>query len=125
MSEQIRHNSTDFAENLEQQLADLTALALKTLREVMEDVKASASVRLKAALAVLNRRKPTVQPRVPPQKSVDNLLHQFLNMGMGSVIPQPATPRNALCPCGSGLKHKRCCGTTAAPHLSQMATAVA
>ncbi|MGJ5813705.1 SEC-C metal-binding domain-containing protein [Paludibaculum fermentans] len=29
----------------------------------------------------------------------------------------PATPRSAPCPCGSGLKYKRCCGQTAPPHL--------
>jgi uncharacterized protein YecA (UPF0149 family) len=33
---------------------------------------------------------------------------------------QPAhsgTPRNAPCPCGSGQKHKRCCGKEAPPVL--------
>lgn len=29
----------------------------------------------------------------------------------------PDVPRNAPCPCHSGLKYKRCCGTTAAPVL--------
>ena len=29
----------------------------------------------------------------------------------------PSTPRNADCPCGSGLKHKRCCGKDAPPVL--------
>jgi hypothetical protein len=32
-----------------------------------------------------------------------------------------ATPRNALCPCGSGTKYKRCCGTTAPPVLNMAA----
>jgi hypothetical protein len=27
------------------------------------------------------------------------------------------TPRNSPCPCGSGQKHKRCCGRNAPPHL--------
>lgn len=27
-----------------------------------------------------------------------------------------SAPRNALCPCGSGQKHKRCCGGAAPPH---------
>jgi SEC-C motif len=31
--------------------------------------------------------------------------------------PTPAIPRNAPCPCNSGLKYKRCCGTTAPPVL--------
>jgi hypothetical protein len=29
------------------------------------------------------------------------------------------TPRNAPCPCGSGQKHKRCCGKDAAPVLCE------
>jgi hypothetical protein len=29
-----------------------------------------------------------------------------------------ATPRNALCPCGSGTKYKRCCGQNAPPVLN-------
>jgi hypothetical protein len=33
----------------------------------------------------------------------------------------PATPRNAPCPCGSGAKHKRCCGKNAAPLLRRAA----
>lgn len=32
-------------------------------------------------------------------------------------ITEPATPRNAPCPCGSGEKHKRCCGKNAPPVL--------
>ena len=31
----------------------------------------------------------------------------------------PATPRNALCPCGSGVKYKRCCGKNAPPVLNK------
>jgi hypothetical protein len=31
----------------------------------------------------------------------------------------PATPRNAPCPCGSGVKFKRCCGRHAPPVLDQ------
>ena len=41
-------------------------------------------------------------------------------------VPQPSacekpaeqTPRNALCPCGSGTKYKRCCGKDAPPVLN-------
>jgi hypothetical protein len=33
----------------------------------------------------------------------------------------PATPRNALCPCGSGAKYKRCCGKNAPPVLNTRA----
>lgn len=30
-------------------------------------------------------------------------------VGHSEILPE-AVPRNAPCPCGSGLKHKRCCG---------------
>ena len=33
----------------------------------------------------------------------------------------PGTPRNALCPCGSGAKFKRCCGPKAPPVLGKAA----
>ena len=33
----------------------------------------------------------------------------------------PQTPRNALCPCHSGLKYKRCCGPKAPPVLGRAA----
>jgi hypothetical protein len=35
-----------------------------------------------------------------------------------SFCKTPATPRNAQCPCGSGVKYKRCCGTNAPPVLN-------
>jgi hypothetical protein len=35
--------------------------------------------------------------------------------------PEPATPRNALCPCGSDTKYKRCCGAAAPPVLNMAA----
>jgi hypothetical protein len=38
-----------------------------------------------------------------------------------SFCKTPATPRNALCPCGSGVKYKRCCGTNAPPVLNRAA----
>jgi hypothetical protein len=33
-------------------------------------------------------------------------------------LPFPQTPRNALCPCRSGQKFKRCCGRNAPPVLN-------
>lgn len=40
---------------------------------------------------------------------------QSESAGLPQTTPQttPQTPRNALCPCGSGTKYKRCCGTNA------------
>ena len=39
-----------------------------------------------------------------------------------TAVPQPRiTPRNALCPCKSGQKFKRCCGKEAPPALNKAA----
>lgn len=45
----------DYTDALRDQLRDLSALALDTIRQILVDPKAPASVRLKAALAVLER----------------------------------------------------------------------
>jgi len=45
---------------------------------------------------------------------------QALSPGNQSPVPdpRPLVPRNAPCPCQSGLKYKRCCGTAAPPVLT-------
>lgn len=45
----------DFAASIRDRLRDLSALAIQTLEDVMRNPEASASARIKAALAVLNR----------------------------------------------------------------------
>ena len=122
------------------EMLHLTNLALKTLRQVMEDPKASPSVRLKAALAVLNRRKwaataePEAEAKVErkaaaPQEFAVKFWDRFLQQSAAATqntSPVPAeTPRNATCPCGSGIKFKRCCGTAAPPQLNIQAQAAA
>ncbi len=55
------------------------------------------------------------------------LLHKLKETEMATAITEaiyaplpPATPipRGAPCPCGSGAKYKRCCGTNAPPVLA-------
>ncbi len=38
---------------------------------------------------------------------------RFVNSENTPATPSPSHPRNALCPCGSNEKYKRCCGRTA------------
>ena len=89
----------EYVETLEFELHELSRGALRTLRELVEDRFAPRALRLKVALAILN------QPRSP--KPGWSLPEQV------EVLPAPQTeppaPRNAPCPCGSGLKFKRCC----------------
>jgi hypothetical protein len=53
-----------------------------------------------------------IEPTAPPARD-----SSFCNAGAESpgsfCKTPPQTPRNAECPCGSGLKHKRCCGKDA------------
>ena len=105
-------------------MVELSTLALKTLRQLMEDPKASPSVRLKAALAALNRKNWALPAKF--ERKVDNQITQQiddLEKEMAEdLFPMPeTTPRNAVCPCGSGQKYKRCCGVAAPPHLARQA----
>jgi hypothetical protein len=92
---------------------ELQALALDTIRQILTDPEASPSVRLKAALAVLKEPfAAPLSPEPPPEPEA------------AATSPQPESPaalpeiaRNAPCPCGSGEKYKRCCGTQAPPQL--------
>ena len=56
-------------------------------------------------------RKPLLNPRV--------VLTPQTGKAISPAAPakQPQTARNAACPCGSGDKYKRCCGTSAPPLL--------
>jgi uncharacterized protein YchJ len=56
--------------------------------------------------------KPAQSAAVTPEKPTP------ANRATSSFCNPPATPRNALCPCGSGVKYKRCCGTNAPPVLN-------
>ena len=42
----------------------------------------------------------------------------FCNPAAPTATSTAPTPRNAPCPCGSGTKYKRCCGTGAPPQLN-------
>ena len=111
---------------------EMTDLAFTTLRALMDDPKTSSAVRLKAALAVVN----LVTTQMPPQKKLPLTIEDTLkiptpvpaapkpqNLHNSAQSAQPKSPapvqtirreqpkigRNDACPCGSGLKHKRCC----------------
>ena len=115
-------------------MRDLAALALETLRNLLEDPETPPAVRLKTALAVLQRphfpqRGWHLPERIEDPRErqvVDNLVEMKADydaMRMTDAMEAsekrkkpaeaPATPRNAPCPCGSGVKYKRCCAKAA------------
>lgn len=93
--------------------------ALKTLHDILVDPNASASIRLRAALAVIQTATQQPEPKKqvmlyfePLQPPTEPAVH---NPAQQPPQPQPIrrpTPkvgRNEPCPCGSGQKYKRCC----------------
>jgi hypothetical protein len=114
-------------------MRDLAALALDTLRNLLEDPDTPPAVRLRTALAILQRpqfpnRGWNLPERIEPpreQQVVDNLAeikadYDAMRMtdaikasAVGQVPNQPIA-RCSPCPCGSGIKYKRCCGAASA-----------
>ena len=137
----------DFCDSLRDNLKNLSALALDALRDVLTNPKASAGARVRAALAVLNRpqfpeRGWTLPESIVPPGEYDweermaylkadydmTRMEQALKREQAPKAEQtakstpppktpPHVPRSAPCPCGSGIKFKRCCGTAAPPVL--------
>jgi hypothetical protein len=118
-------------------MRDLAARAVETLRNLLDDPKTPPSVRLRTALAVLQRpRFPKQGWQLPErietpreQEVVDQLVEveaDYRAMRMSEALqknaqqkqePPPASApiaRSAPCPCGSGNKYKRCCGKASA-----------
>ena len=112
----------DYVSSLSDEMRELSALALASLRSLLEDPATPPSIRLKAALAVLQRENlPNKTWSLPkpetlaeseaagqkPAPAPEPIQHPT------SDIQHPPFPRSAPCPCGSGLKYKRCCGAGA------------
>src|SRR6266851_5383093 len=110
---------TEYADELNDGLRELAARAVHTLHDLLQDISTPPAVRLKTALAILQRPHapnpgwhlpvPIESPQQqPPADHVSE-----------PVAPRPKPPeptpiaRCAPCPCGSGRKYKRCCGADA------------
>ena len=141
-----RSNSPAFRQALAQAQSDrellyreraeaLADLAFDSLHEILKDPKASSSVRLKAAMFIIQiatgQAQPKVKkPRVPnglpesplpmdppvaeaetpspaPESTTANLYKSAQPQPYRR--PEPKIGRNEPCPCGSGKKYKRCC----------------
>jgi len=145
----------EYVATLQDGMRDLAARAVETLRSLLDDPKTPPSVRLRTALAILQRPHfPQPGWHLPErietpreQQVVDTLAEikrDYDAMRMSEALqkakekqeePPPAPPiaRCAPCPCGSGNKYKRCCGKAsagkftppAAPNPSSRAPGVA
>ena len=103
------------ASNLFDGLHDLAGTALTALRQTLENPDTPPSVRVRSALGILqavNKLKtPVPEPPAPEEQELSD--EQFLAsleapvQTVRHLTPPPG--RNQLCPCGSGVKYKRCC----------------
>jgi len=173
-SSAVDYAKAEYVATLRDRIRDLSAKAINTLDSLLDDPSVHASVRLKAALAVLNRPHFPDQGWHLPEKinhpdeeaALENLAQlefshrqtRFAQTVLDHIVEaeltrfearpseseetppstgreqfgaqpntseqqtQPARPtprpgRNEPCPCGSGLKFKRCC--LSKPHAAQ------
>jgi uncharacterized protein YecA (UPF0149 family) len=108
----------------------LAPKAAAVLEEILNDPAASASIRLRAALAVLKmaaepqpkslRPFPTVAAEMEAEhgqllKWKSQVVHNAQSCTITPIRKAPEPGRNSICPCGSGLKYKRCCASTVQP----------
>jgi transposase-like protein len=99
------------------ELREIAALALDTIRQLLENAELPPALRLRAALAVLDR--PLFPTQIVPASTLSDTPQPRV---APAPPPHPVEiARNAPCPCGSGNKYKRCCGANAPPVLSKAA----
>ena len=120
----VNQARSHFFECVNDQLNELSAVALDTLRQLLTSPDTPPSLRLHAALAVLERpgrRDPGWQVPIPVGRAMEPAPELAVP---ASAPPAPgvseSAPRNAPCPCGSGLKYKYCCGSPLGPPLGKL-----
>jgi hypothetical protein len=124
----LAHAQYDLALHFREKVEALFDLAIENLQAILTDPTASPSVRLKAALAVIQ----AVTTPPPPKKQVllDIEKISYTTNPEPQTMPEDPPPpvhniaqappqtirretpkigRNDACPCGSGQKYKRCC----------------
>jgi len=99
---------------------ELAGLAVNTLHDLLQDPTTPPAIRLKTALAVLQRNADSLIPEPVPESVPEPVPQPAPPIAAGApepaAAPTPAAPpaepiaRGGPCPCGSGLKYKRCCG---------------
>ena len=110
-----------FFECVNDQLNELSTTALDTLRQLLTNPETPPSIRLHAALAVLERPSHRDSAWQVPEP-VGKVMEPRPDLAVRAPVPvvSVSAPRNAPCPCGSGLKFKRCCGSPLGPSLEEL-----
>jgi transposase-like protein len=100
----------EFRGQLADHARELANKAFDTIRQILDDEKASPSVRLRAALAVLERKRDWSVSAPLEEADRRGIQAEAVETVESPARNTPEIPRNAACPCGSGAKYKRCCG---------------
>jgi hypothetical protein len=100
----------------------LAAEAYNVIRAMLTDPAVPAAIRLKAALGLIDRSSGHLPPLTDePLAEIPENVHKNAQLpetdGLQSK-PEFPPGRNQACPCGSGMKFKRCCLRKAAPEPS-------
>jgi transposase-like protein len=130
------HSQYDRALLYREKTEELADLAVAALRKILSDPAASPSVLLRAALAVLTTVSTPPEPKKQVQLDIEKIVtHKAVSQHVNEEALEPETDdaapekmhnsaqspvttirregpkigRNDPCPCGSGLKFKRCC----------------
>lgn len=109
-----------------EQNVELAPLAAKTVADLLNDPATAPAIRLRAALAILKEASALQPARAVPASAPPQIVQpakteihaQSCTMTVRKA-PEPA--RNSICPCGSGLKFKRCCASKMAAQSAQPA----
>ncbi len=115
--EALTHAQYDKAIAIREQAETHVADAWAAIHAILNDPKASAGVRLNAAKYIIEKAStpPPAEPEaVYRMESIAIPLHKDAQTAAQTVnknaqSPTPEVGRNTPCPCGSGLKFKRCC----------------
>ena len=108
----------EYVETLRDGMRDLAARAVETLRNLLDDPNTPPAVRLRTALAVLQRPH-FPQPgwhlpeRIESPREQQAMQSPNPSVSAGAPVSAPIA-RCGPCPCGSGNKYKRCCGSASA-----------
>src|SRR6266446_7983244 len=120
----VRIAQAEYSAELNDGIRELAARALLTLHDLLRDPATPPAVRLKTALAILQRpHAPNPGWNLPapvelePAETDSGATPITTATEPAAPPTQPPAPapiaRCAPCPCGSGRKYKRCCGAEA------------
>jgi transposase-like protein len=127
----LAHAQYDRALLFRERTEELAAVAVQAVHQILVDPNTAPSIRLRAALAVMNTISKPPEPKRQILLDIEKIVirkqpaQEFPCESLGikpvSMVQncasqpqpirreQPKVGRNDLCPCGSGQKFKRCC----------------